>query len=67
MKLTTHFHVVPSLRMRGVIPPLPYMSSCRGAYLSMRYIFMAWYLVKHRESFTFYLYTLFEDKFRDNV
>ena len=26
-KLTTHLHLVPILRMGGVIPPLPYMSS----------------------------------------
>jgi hypothetical protein len=30
VKLTTHLHVVPSLRMHGTIPPL-YISSWRGA------------------------------------
>jgi hypothetical protein len=30
--------------MRGDIPPLP------------QYVFMEWYLVKHRDNFTFYLY-----------
>jgi hypothetical protein len=30
--------------MRGAIPPLP------------QYTFMAWWLVKHRDNFTFYLY-----------
>jgi hypothetical protein len=27
MKLTIHLHLVPRLRMRGAIPPLPYTSS----------------------------------------
>jgi hypothetical protein len=31
--------------MRGAIPPLP------------KYVFMAWYLAKHRDNFTFYLYS----------
>jgi hypothetical protein len=31
-------------RMRGAIPPFS------------QYIFMAWFLVKHRDIFTFYLY-----------
>jgi hypothetical protein len=31
--------------MRGAIPPLP------------QYVFMAWYLAKHRDKFTFYLFT----------
>jgi len=40
IKLTTHFHLVPRLRMRGAIPPLLIMSS--------------WWrcLVKHKENFT---------------
>jgi hypothetical protein len=32
--------------MRGAIPPIP------------QYVFIAWCLVKYRNSFTFYLYTL---------
>jgi hypothetical protein len=32
--------------MRGIIPPLP------------QQVFTAWYLVKHRDNFTFYLYSL---------
>jgi hypothetical protein len=43
VKLTTHFHLVPRSRIRGVILPLP------------QYVFMAWYLVKHRDKFTFTL------------
>jgi len=39
VKLTT---VVPRLRMHGAIPPL------------FQYVFMAWYLVKHRDIFAFY-------------
>jgi hypothetical protein len=38
MKLITHLHPVPKLRMRGAIPPL------------LQYVFMAWYLVKNRDS-----------------
>jgi hypothetical protein len=41
--------------MRGAIPPLPHMSSCRGAWLSTGYVFMAWCFVKNRNIFTFYL------------
>jgi hypothetical protein len=44
VKLTTHPHLVPKSRMRGAIPPFP------------RYVFMAWWLVKHRDNFSFYLY-----------
>jgi hypothetical protein len=43
VKLTTHLHLVPRSRMRGVIPPLP------------QYVFMAWCLVKHKNKFTFCL------------
>jgi len=39
-KLTTHLHVVLRSRIRGAIPRL------------LQYIFMAWYLVKHRDTFT---------------
>jgi len=45
VKLTTHLHLVPMTRMCGAIPPLP------------QYIFMAWFLVKHRDNFTFALTT----------
>jgi hypothetical protein len=40
VKLDTHLLLVPTSRMRGVIPP---------------YIFMAWYVVKHRDNFTLLL------------
>jgi hypothetical protein len=40
VKLTTHLHLVPRSRMRGTIPPLP------------QYVFMAWRLVQHRDSFS---------------
>jgi hypothetical protein len=43
VKLTTHLHLVPRLRMRGDIYPLPL------------YIFMESCLVKHRDNFTFNL------------
>jgi hypothetical protein len=37
--------------MNGAIPPFPHTSSWRGAWSSIEYVFMAWYLVKHRDSF----------------
>jgi hypothetical protein len=43
--------------MHGGIPPLPH-TSCYGAYLSIglrHRVVVAWYLVKHRDNFTFYL------------
>jgi len=43
VKLTTHFHPVSRLRMRGSIPPLPH------------YVFMAWCLVEHRDIFTLFI------------
>jgi hypothetical protein len=39
VKMTTHLHLVPRLRMRGDIPPFP------------QYVFMAWFLVNHMLSF----------------
>jgi hypothetical protein len=44
--MTTHLHIVPRLRMSGAIPPL------------RQYAFMTWYSKKHRDDFTFYLYSL---------
>jgi hypothetical protein len=37
VKLTTHLHLMPRLRMRGAVPPLPHTSSWRGA-LSLPYM-----------------------------
>jgi len=53
VKLTTHFHVVPRLRIRAAITLLP------------QYVFMAWCLVKHRDNFTFTLSVHSQIKFRD--
>jgi hypothetical protein len=39
VKLTAHLHLVPRLRMYGAIPLLP------------QYVFMVWYLVKHRGNY----------------
>jgi hypothetical protein len=39
--------------MRAAIPPLPNTSSWYGAQLSTGYFFTVWYLVKHRDNFTF--------------
>jgi hypothetical protein len=55
VKLTTHLHLVPKLRIRGAIPPFPHVSSWRGAHFSTGYVFVAWYLVKHRDNFAFTL------------
>jgi hypothetical protein len=41
VKLTTHLHLVPSLKTRGATP------------LHSRYIFMAWFLFNHRDNFIF--------------
>jgi len=43
--------------MRGAMSPFSHTSSCRGAYLSTGYVFMAWYLDNPRDNFTFtYVY-----------
>jgi hypothetical protein len=39
-----HLHLVPSLKMRGAIAPLP------------PYVLVAWYLIKRKENFTFTRY-----------
>jgi hypothetical protein len=39
--VNTHLHLVPGLRKRGAIPTLP------------QYVFMALFLVKHSDNFTF--------------
>jgi hypothetical protein len=39
--------------MHGAIPAHPHTSSWHDVYLSTGYIFMVWYLDKHRDNFTF--------------
>jgi len=51
VRLTTYLHLVPRLRMRGAIPP--FTTSVRGVLLRMGYVYMVWYLVKHRVSLPF--------------
>jgi len=41
VKLTIHLHLVARSRMRGSISPFP------------QYVFTAWWLVKHKDNFTF--------------
>jgi hypothetical protein len=41
MKLTTHFYLVPRMRMYGDVTSLS------------QYIFLVWYLLRHRDNFTF--------------
>jgi hypothetical protein len=55
VKLTTHLNLVWRLRMLRTVLPLPHASSWRGAELSDECIFMVWYVVKHRDNFTFAL------------
>jgi hypothetical protein len=38
--------------MHGAVPQLPYMPSWCDIKLSIGYIFMAWYLVEHRDNFS---------------
>jgi hypothetical protein len=53
MKVITHLQLVQRLRMRGAILPLANTSLWLDAKLSNRYVFVAWYLVKLRDYFTF--------------
>jgi len=53
VKLTTHLHLVPRLRMYRSIPPLPQYVFIAWSS-STRYVFTVWYLVKHRGNFSFY-------------
>jgi hypothetical protein len=46
--------------MHGAIPPLCHTSSRHGVQLRRGHVFMAWYLVKHRDSFYLYLLSLKE-------
>jgi hypothetical protein len=43
------------LRKQGAIPPLPQYDFMACTYLSKKYIFREWYLVKNEDMFTFYL------------
>jgi hypothetical protein len=43
VKLTTHLHLVPELKMDGAPPP-------------PQFFFMAWYLVKHGQFYQLYIY-----------
>jgi hypothetical protein len=45
VKLSTDRYVVPKLGMRGFLPLSPH-------------VFMAWYLIKHRDNFTLLYFTL---------
>jgi hypothetical protein len=47
-EVTSHRYLPPSSRMRAAIPPLP------------PYVFIARCLVKYRDKFTFYLFTICE-------
>jgi hypothetical protein len=54
MKLTTHPQLVPRLRMRGAVPPLPIHLHDLVLRQSTGCVFMAWYLVKFRDNFTLF-------------
>jgi hypothetical protein len=51
VRLTTHLHLVPRLRIRGAIPPLT------------QYVSLAWCLVKHRDDFSFIFQSVYEEDF----
>jgi len=45
MKLTTHLHLMPRSKNAWNYTSTP-----------LQYIFMTWYLVKHRDNFTFFIF-----------
>jgi hypothetical protein len=55
-------HLVLRWRISEVIPLISHTSSWCGNWLSTGYIFMTWYLGKHRDKFTFTLYTVTTQK-----
>jgi hypothetical protein len=58
MKLTTHLHLVPRLRLQGAIPRLlqyVFMALC---LIKHKYVFMVWYFGKPRDNFTWHYLTL---------
>jgi hypothetical protein len=52
VKMITHFYLMLRSRMRGAIIPLP-KYVIMVWYLSNKYVFNAWYLVKHTDNFIF--------------
>jgi len=54
VKLPTRSHLVPSIRIRGAILPLP------------QYAFITWCLVKHRDNFSF-TFMLLDRKRKEDV
>jgi len=50
------------IRMYGAVPYLHHISC---AYVSSGYVFMAWYLVKHKVNFSVYLHLTMYQKFTD--
>jgi hypothetical protein len=50
VKLITLLHIVSKL-MRGDVPPLSQYVFITVWWLSNGYVFMAWYLVKHKDNF----------------
>jgi hypothetical protein len=56
MKLATHLHLLPNLRMRGAI------------FVLSQYAFMGWCLIKHRDNFTFtFTFTSTTDSYHKKV
>jgi hypothetical protein len=52
---------VVRLKIHGAIPPGPHTASWHGVSLSTGHIFMAWYSVEDRDSFTFNFETKAEE------
>jgi hypothetical protein len=50
--MTTHLRLVPKLRIRGAIPPLPHTSSWSGAWLSTGSFLPSPYLLVFPVSYT---------------
>jgi hypothetical protein len=58
MKLTSHLRLVLGLRMCGAIPPLPV--HLHDVLSQAQDVFIAWYLVKHRDNLSLPLFFLLE-------
>jgi hypothetical protein len=50
VKLTTHVHLVPSLKMHGAVSLLSHAFAWRGTWLNVGDFFMALYFLKHRDN-----------------
>jgi len=63
MKLTSYLYLLVKLRLHGAVSPSPKISSWHDAELSMRYIFVVWFFVKHRDNFSHIQYGTVRDTY----